>query len=61
MAAHLAGEHVYCLFLSGATEGFLDGKKEKKEKENAEQTSCCNYTSKPCGKSFDNNTNYKYL
>lgn len=39
------------LFLSGATDGFLDGK-------TAAQTSCCNYTSKPCRTSFHNNVNY---
>lgn len=51
MAVHLAGEHGVYLFLSGHTEGFLGGK-------TAEQTSCCNYSSKSCRKSFDNNANY---
>ena len=51
MAVHLAGEHVAYLFLSGPAEGLLDGK-------TAEQTSCCNYTSKSCRKSFDNDANY---
>lgn len=50
-AVHLAREHGVYLFLSGPTEEFLDGK-------TAAQTSCCNYTSKSCRISFDNNANY---
>lgn len=38
-------------FLSGPAEGLLDGK-------TAEQTSCCNYASKSCRKSFDCDANY---
>jgi len=51
MAVHLAREHVVYLFVSGRTEGLLDG-------ETAERTSCCNHGSEPCRKSFDNNANY---
>lgn len=51
MAVHLAGEHGVYLFLSGPTEGLLDAA-------TAQQTSCCNYESKPCRKSSDNDANY---